>query len=253
MTTKCMSEGVVLACLMSNILTNTDTSCMKLLQYMDIALLRRHWGSISMCIMTTKCMSEGVVLACLISYILTNTDTSCMKLLQYMDIALLTFCRLDIIVDVWRVNNSVHSGRTMSGTTAINSGRQTTSCIVYMIMSSLVQYSMCIMTTKCMSEGVVLACLMSNILTNTDTSCMKLLQYMDIALLRRHWGNISMCIMTTKCMSESVVLTCLISYILTNTDTSCMKLLQYMDIALSFILEYMVSGSTNTTVTHTTA
>ncbi|OAJ44619.1 hypothetical protein BDEG_27823 [Batrachochytrium dendrobatidis JEL423] len=174
--------------------------------------------------MTTKCMSEGVVLACLMSNILTNTDTSCMKLLQYMDIAL--------VFDVWRVNNSVHSGRTMSGTTAINSGRQTTSCIVCIVTSSLVQYSMCIMTTKCMSEGVVLTCLMSYILTNTDTSCMKLLQYMDIALLRRHWGNISMCIMTTKCMSEGVVLACLMSNILTNTDTSCMKLLQYMDIAL---------------------
>ncbi|EGF80839.1 hypothetical protein BATDEDRAFT_24289 [Batrachochytrium dendrobatidis JAM81] len=188
-----------------------------------------------MCIMTTKCMSEGVVLACLMSNILTNSDTSCMKLLQYMDIALLHetatvygYC----IVDVWRVNNSVHSGRTMSGTTAINSGRQTTSCIVCIVTSSLVQYSMCIMTTKCMSEGVVLTCLMSYILTNTDTSCMKLLQYMDIALLRRHWGSISMCIMTIKCMSEGVVLTCLMSNILTNSDTSCMKLLQYIDIAL---------------------
>ncbi|OAJ44628.1 hypothetical protein BDEG_27834 [Batrachochytrium dendrobatidis JEL423] len=133
MTTKCMSESVVLACLMSNILTNTDTSCMKLLQYMDIALLRRHWGNISMCIMTTKCMSESVVLTCLMSNILTNTDTSCMKLLQYMYIALYYIDHTQsmahqwhINVDVWRVNNSVHSGRTMSGTTAINSGRQTT-------------------------------------------------------------------------------------------------------------------------------
>ncbi|EGF76926.1 hypothetical protein BATDEDRAFT_28172 [Batrachochytrium dendrobatidis JAM81] len=105
-----------------------------------VYMITSSLGQYSMCIMTIKCMSESVVLTCLMSYILTNTDTSCMKLLQYMDIALLTFCRLDIIVDVWRVNNSVYNGRTMSVTTAINSGRQTTSCIVYMITSSLVQY-----------------------------------------------------------------------------------------------------------------
>ncbi|KAK5673631.1 hypothetical protein QVD99_001068 [Batrachochytrium dendrobatidis] len=79
-----------------------------------------------------------------------------------------------------------------------------------MVTSSLVQYSMCIMTIKCMSESVVLTCLMSNILTNTDTSCMKLLQYMDIAL---------------------------IGYILTNSDTSCMRLILNMSIHAYYILD----------------
>ncbi|KAJ8326143.1 hypothetical protein O5D80_004919 [Batrachochytrium dendrobatidis] len=62
------------------------------------------------------------------------------SLCQYGDMTILVYTWLDIIVDVWRVNNSVYSGRTMSGTTAMYGTHTVMYCVYdYVVVGAVYQ------------------------------------------------------------------------------------------------------------------